>query len=123
MAAFITKSDYYYTIKQNRLDQVLDGDDALLDDAEETAIVVVKDSLSLYYDTDAIFATTGDARPRQVLRWVKDLALYFIYERIEDELVPERIVKNYNDTLGTLEKIEDGKKQVDLPRLIDPDTE
>ena len=34
-------------------------------------------------------------------------------------MVPDRVVKDYDDCMETLEKISDGKKNVDLPSLLD----
>lgn len=119
--AFIEEADYKLKIREARLMQVIEEDPDLLDTAEETAIQVVRDALHSRYDVAAIFATTGSGRPKQVVRWVMCLALYYLYERIPDKLVPERVVKNYDDTLATLNDISDGKLSTELPRLVGAD--
>lgn len=106
-------------IRANRLDQITDEQDALVDDAINDAVAMVKNYLYQHFDTNSIFEQTGDDRDRKVTRWCKYLAIYYIYDRIEDELIPERIQKNYDHTMKTLEKIAQAKMPVDLPRRVD----
>lgn len=115
MSNFITLSDYKSQIRDNQLQMIIDADDTILDSVENTAIAIVKDALHLYYDTDMIFATTDSNRPAQVVRWCVVLAAYFLHERIPDKLVPDRIVKNYDQVMDTLTMIADKKLSVDLP--------
>lgn len=123
MSNWITSADYLANITNDRLQMIIEGESGRLDEAELTAIAVVKDALFQWYDTDTIFATTGSNRPRQVVRWCVNLALFYLYERVPDKLVPERVVQNYERTLATLQDIEDGKKAVDLPKETDDDGE
>lgn len=121
MSSFINRSDYNYHIKSNRLDQILDDEDiaidpaGILDDAEEEAVQEVKDALFGKYDVQKIFNKTGNARPKNVLRWVKVLTISMIYERIPDELIPEQVLKNAEEVRKILDAIADGKRSVDLP--------
>lgn len=121
MSTFIQKTDYLHKIKTARLDQIVSNDDTLLDKAEEDAIQRVKDSLYSRYKTEEIFAQTGNDRNRTIVRLVCSLVMYYICERIPDKHVPPRIIKNYDDAIEELTRIEDGKKEVDLPRLSDDD--
>jgi hypothetical protein len=69
------------------------------------------------------FAKTGANRNQALLRWVKCLVLYYLYERIPDALVPERVIKNYDDTMEMLNKISDGKMNCTLAQLQESDTD
>lgn len=123
MSDFITKDDYRSTIKTYRLDQLLADEshspENIMADAEEEAIAVVRDALVAYYDVDTIFAQVGSARAKNVLRWTRCLALYFMFQRVPDDLVPERVVKDYDDCMEMLDAISDGKRSVDLPPKLD----
>lgn len=112
---YLSRADYMMTARSEHLDQITDGDNTLLDAAEKTAIAFVRDALHSRYDVDYIFARTGTARHRQVVRWVTTLSLYYLYERIEDSLVPETIIANYEQTLDDLRAIADGKRSTELP--------
>ncbi|MCF6185810.1 MAG: hypothetical protein L3J56_14525, partial [Bacteroidales bacterium] len=74
-------------------------------------------------DLDAEFAKTGDDRHRNLLRWMLNLTVYFMYERIPDEQVPERIVKNNDDTINEIKLIEQGKRNTSLTKLIREDNQ
>lgn len=121
MSNFITKEDYYAQIRETKLDQILQGNDALLDLAEGTAVQNVRDALVARYDVDVIFATTGADRPANVVRWCTTLALYYLWERVPDRLLPKRVGHNYEITIGALQEISDGKSSVELPPLIKDD--
>jgi hypothetical protein len=128
MSDFITKADYLHQIREYKLDQILQEDNAdedqILEDAEGTAIATVRDALiGGGYDADVVFSKTGVERPKQVMRWVKCLVLYYIYERVPDDLVPARVIKDYDLTIEILDKINDGKMNVDLPSIQVPDGE
>jgi hypothetical protein len=115
MSNWITQPDYKPMVRDNHLSQIIDTDSVLLDSVELTAIQVVKDALHQWYDTDAVFGTSGSNRPAQVLRWCIVLAVYYLYERVPDKLVPERVTRNYTDTIEMLRDISDGKVSLDLP--------
>lgn len=119
MSNFINQDDYLPYISEKRLTQAVGGDFTILDTVENTAIQVVRDALYPKYDTQQIFATVGNARPKQVLRWCIILSVYYIYERIPDALAPDRVQTTYEETITMLSDIADGKKSVELPRALD----
>lgn len=123
MSNWIASTDYKPMVRDNHLSQIIDADNVLLDSVELTAIQVVKDALHQWYDTDAIFATTGANRPPQVLRWCIVLAVYYLYERVPDKLVPERVSRNYDQTIEMLRDISDAKVSLDLPLKQTADSE
>ena len=55
---FLTETDLHVQIKSERLDQLVDNDPSVLDDAEASAIAMVRDALFGRFDTDAVFART-----------------------------------------------------------------
>jgi hypothetical protein len=119
MSTFITDDDYLLYKRQAIINQLTDTTSTLLDTAESTAIAVIKDALHSRFDTNAIFATTGANRPAQVVRWGVILVLYYVYQRVADAVVPQRVLDDYDEVLGILKAISDGKMSVDLPRLTD----
>lgn len=114
---FITTDDCKVYIKGSRLEQLLDGEPTAFDDAVATAQSIVRDALYSRYDVNAIYAQTGTNRHHQVVRWITVLTLYYLYERVPDKLVPDRVVKNYDDVREDILQVEDGKKSMDLPLL------
>ena len=47
---------------------------------------------------------------------IKNVCLYILYERVDDDDVPARVIKNYNDTIETLQDVSRDKLTVGLPR-------
>lgn len=115
MSNWISTADYKPMVRDNHLAQIIDADDVLLDSVEITAIQVVKDALHQWYHTEEIFSTSGANRAPQVLRWCISLAVYYLYERVPDKLVPERVVRSYDQTIEMLRDISDAKISLDLP--------
>lgn len=121
MSTFITREDYLPHIRDARLTQLIDSDEDLLANVEDTAIAVVKDALYSRYDVDSIFEATGEDRPAQVVRWVVCLASYYLHERLPGALIPERVMDRYKETLETLNAIADAKRSTNLPLLTAPE--
>lgn len=112
---FIDRADYLPKIRDNRLTQMTNGNSVIIDGAEQTAIQVVSDSLHTLYDVDSIFSKTGTNRDTQVVRWVTNLVLYYLYERIPQNQIPEAVILNYDETTELLKDLELGKRSVQLP--------
>lgn len=116
MSSFISKTDYKYQIRTYRLDQILESadedEDSILNAAEEEALGMIEKHLADKYDMVTVFAQSGSARNKVILRWAKVLVMYYIYERIPDEMVPERIVANYKEAMLMLKRVEDGDSGV-----------
>lgn len=106
---FLTDADLDQTIKADHLLQVLDGDAAAKDEAEKTAIAQVEDYLSEIYNTNAIFAATGNNRHKSIIRIVMALMLYHLHKRIDPTMIPEIRRVEYEDAIAELQKIHDGR--------------
>lgn len=121
MSNWITINDYKHKIRDEQLNQIIDEDESVLDGAEKKAIAAVFDAIHEYYDVDTIEATSGTDRPDSVIGWCQDLVMYYLYERVPDDYVPERVVKNYDDTIAILDDIASGKRSVRLTRKTEED--
>ncbi len=120
---FLTINDFLLKLSENIRNQITNGIDSVLDDAEMHATAIIQDAFFNKYDLNAEFAKTDEERHKNLLRWMLNLTLYFIYERIPDKEVPERIVKNYDDTMTEIKQIEQGKKNTSLLKLVNEDTD
>lgn len=120
---YLTELDYRTSIRDTRLMQMLERDLTMLAEVEPTAMAIVEDALCARYDTVKIWQQTGADRHAQVVRWMKCLCLYFLYERLPDRLIPPHIQAEYERTLATLSDLELGKKSSTLPLLAAGDTE
>lgn len=122
MSTFIEQTDYLPQIRQYNLEDLIDDDSTILDEAEETAIQIVKDHLYQFYDVDDIFAQTGTARHRTVLQWCINIVLYLTFQRVADVMQPDSVTRNYNDTMAWLRRIAGGEQGIQgLPEITDPE--
>lgn len=111
---FLIKADFEGKISSNILEQITGGDDLLLDSAEKTAKGIITDLLSGNYDLDVEFDKEPDSRHDNLLNWMLNLSTYLLYDRIPDDEIPERVVKDYDDTMDTLIQIARGKTPTTL---------
>jgi phage gp36-like protein len=119
---FLTRDDFDTKLSEDIVSQIIETDDTILDDAELQATAIIEDALSKTYDLDAEFAKTDTDRHKNLLRWMMNLAVYFIYERIPSNQVPDRVVKNYDDTIAEIKGIESGKRNTSLTLKVDETT-
>lgn len=115
---FLLESDFTNKLDESVKAQILNGSADAFDLSELTAIAHIENSLSELYDLNAEFAKIDDERHRTLVLWCTNLAMYYLYERIPDNELPPRVVKNYDDTLSIIDKIESGKKNTTLTKLI-----
>lgn len=120
---FLTTDDFKLKLSVDILNQILQLDNSILDDAEQQAIAIIEDNLSPNFDIETELAKTATDRHKNLIRWMLNLTLYFVYERVPDDQVPERVVKNYDDTIAEIELIARGKKNTTLERVVDEETD
>ena len=120
MSTFITPADYHPIMKANNLDSIIEDNPALLDEEEETAISQVKGYLYQLYDTATIFATTGTARHKYLVRCCCNIIIRNLYKRLSIP-APDDVTQDYNDTLTFLERVADSKQAIDLPIKLKDD--
>ncbi len=107
---FLSESDFIARLGGNILNQIIDNNTTLLDQAELQAVGAIKDLVSGMYDIDAeIAVTVEDERHQPLVLWLLSLACYQLYRQIPDDEVPARIIKDYDDTMDTLKQIGRGK--------------
>lgn len=116
---FLTKDDFLSRLHPDVLAQITGGDDTKMEAPEADAIGTVTDMLSGMYDIATELAKTGSERHNSLRQWTLALALYFLYAHIPDNEVPERIIKDYDDTLQTLSEVAKGKRPTTLIPVTD----
>jgi len=120
---FLTKTDIEQRLTDNILSQITGNDDSLLDNAEATAIGTVTDMLNGLYDIQTELCKSGADRHINLKTWLVSLSVYHLYSHIPDNEVPERVLKDYDDTLNILSKLAQGKLPTTLkPQFNDDET-
>jgi hypothetical protein len=114
---FLTKTDLELHLGEDILEQISSDNLSLLEHAEDMAIGIVSDTLSGMYDLDAALNQSGTQRHKSLLMWLLCLTAYQLYRQIPDNAVPERIIKEYDDTMKVLASIGRGKTPTTLPPI------
>lgn len=107
--AFLEKAELKTVSNIPIIDKIIAMDDEIVSDIIEESIAVMKSDLSRFYDAEAIFKTEGNDRHKNVLKKLKDIVIYEIYERHTRETngVAER---RYKEAMYWLEKLNTGEK-------------
>lgn len=116
---YLVKADYKNRISTDLLNIIIAESGNNGDDILATVSKIAEDTIStlagVLYSLTAEYAKTGAQRNHLILSWALSIACYEIYQRIPDESVPEKVIKNYNDTITSLEKCSMGKYPLALP--------
>jgi hypothetical protein len=123
MSSFVEKADYGQAIRDGVLDDVTEAEDGLLDVTEKRAIDLAAGYLKVRYDTDAIFAATGDDRHDQLLGVIIDLSLYYLHKRLNPRKIPAHRKDSYEEAMNWLMMVRDGDLLPDLPVPAEEDQE
>ncbi len=119
---FLTRDDYPAKIDISLMDQITGGDDTILDTTEADAASVIIDRIGTKYKVADELTKSGAGRNRSLVRWMLNISVYFLYGRVPDNDIPERVTKDYDDTLRDLEKIASGKLSCTIDRIMDTAT-
>lgn len=91
----------------------------IIETACAEAVAEVESYLSARYDTAAIFAKEGGARDKTVLKLCKAIALYNVHSAGNPDKMPDLRVKQYDDAVSLLTKIQEEKCNIPgLPRPV-----
>lgn len=113
---YVNKTDYKGRITLELLNLLLAEDEnAILADASKTAEDTIASQVNTIYSVNAELQKVGADRNFFILNMAVSIALYYIYQRADDNDVPEKVIKNYDDTMDALAAISKGKQTLDLP--------
>ena len=90
------------------VDKITNLDDTIVSEIIEESIDLMKSYLSRYYDAEEIFSRTGDARKKAVLKKLKDIVIYEIYNRNKWG-VDSATQNSYIEAINWLEKLNTGE--------------
>jgi len=113
---YVEKTDYKRRITLELLNLLLQEDEeGILADASATAERTIRIKAGVLYDIAPELLKTGSDRDYYILSLAISIALYEIFNRADDEDVPKKVIKNYNDAITTLTEISLSKEPLDLP--------
>lgn len=116
---YVLKPDYKRRIDADLLNQIIAEGNNNGDDLLATVSKAAEDTIStlagVLYDIAPEFEKAGIDRNGLLLTWAVNIATYEMYQRIDDAQVPEKVIKNYDDTMEDLVKVSKGQYPLNLP--------
>lgn len=106
--AFLVKEELKTVSDINIVNKITNLDDEIVVDIIDESIDMMKGYLSRYYDAEAIFNKEGDERKKSVLKKLKDIVIYEIYNRNKWG-VDSSTEKSYAEAMNWLEKLNTGE--------------
>lgn len=121
--AFLIKDELKTVATIPLIDKLTAGDEDIVTQIIDESIALMKSYLSKYYDTDTIFAAEGTDRNLNVLKKLKDIARFEIYDRLNNQV--SSIIKKYEEAMRWLEKLNTGEFYDTTlpPKVVDEDTD
>lgn len=107
--AFLTKDELKTVSDVGIVNKITNLDDSIVNDIILESIDKMKGFLSRFYDEEAIFTTEGTDRKPSIVKRLKDIVIYEIYERHtrEQNAVAAR---RYAEAMDWLEKAYTGEQ-------------
>ena len=102
---FITKPDYWSSIKTPVLDALTGNDDTIIDELSAEAVEQMKSFLNARFDVNIIFSQTGAARNQTIVMYCKDLALFHIFSIYNFRSIPEIRKTRYENALKWMQDV------------------
>lgn len=115
---FLSDSDLKGSISAGTLTSLRGTLDENLDQSEAMAISEIAPLRELY-DIDAEIRKTTDQRNAELIRILVAFTIYYLYNTVEDDSIPERVNNNYEKELKAVMLISQGKQSTTLERLTD----
>lgn len=119
MDGFLTIKDYLVFITEGVLKKIVRDNDTKLTDSERMAYGYIYEKLSGRFNIDLEIACRGEDRNPALVRWMAVLAIYYIYQSVPDEEIPERVRQNYEDAITEIQRVASGKDNSTLSPVTD----
>lgn len=100
--AYLSGNDYTLQIQDVNLQQIINSNVAIRENADLLAISEARSYLIQKYDFDAELLKTGTARDPQLLAYIIDISLFHLHSRIAPRNVPELRLTRYENAIAWL---------------------
>lgn len=105
---FLLKSELKTVGQISLIDKIINQDNTIFDEICAESIALMTSYLSRRYDVENIFNKTGNDRNKNIVKRLKDIIIYEIYERYTKEQ-NEVAARRYNEAMKWLESINSGE--------------
>lgn len=118
---FIDNEDYKVVIGDAALKVVSQSSPENIANAEAEAIEEISGYLRPVYDTEAIFAASGNDRNRLIVMYTADIVLYHLTASQPQKMGSEIRKERYERAVKWLEGVQAGRIVPDLPLTVSDD--
>lgn len=115
--AFISKTDLIRYIDEIQIDQLTDSNDTIVTEAISDAEERITERISQRIDTAAEFAKTGADRSRSLMNHTINIAIYYLFNRLYTDVLPEGRVNGMQTAEAWLEDVSKGNITVNLTKV------
>lgn len=108
MSLFLVKWELKTVSQIPIIDKIVNFDDEIISIVIEESISSMKGYLSRFYDVETIFSQTGNNRHKTILKHLKNIVIYEVYERHTREQ-NSVAMRRYEEAMTWLEKLNTGE--------------
>jgi len=115
--AFLFKADLVRYIDEVQINQLTDSNDTIVSEAIADAEERINEMIGQRVDTATEFAKVGAARQRSLLKHAINLSIFYLFERLYTDVLPEGRVNGKEMAEAWLEDIAKGNILVNLAKV------
>ena len=115
--AFLFKADLVRYIDEVQINQLTDSNDTIVSEAIADAEERINEMIGQRVDTATEFAKVGAARQRSLLKHAINLSIFYLFERLYTDVLPEGRVNGKEMAEAWLEDIAKGNILVNLTKV------
>lgn len=115
--AYLNTTDYNLQISDVNIQQIINSNEAVRDQANLLAVAEVRSYLIQKYDIDLELTKTGSNRDAQMLSTIIDVALFHLHSRIAPRNIPELRQTRYENAIMWLNQCAKGEVTPALKKI------
>jgi len=115
--AFIVKADLLNYIDESTIDQLTDATDTYVVEAIKDAEERIIEKISPRYDMDIELNRVGTARQRSLLKHCISLTIFYLFQRLYTDILPEGRVEAKDEAEKWLDDVYNGNLNVTLDKI------
>lgn len=119
VANYLQTCDFLVFISEASFKKLIRDEDCKVINAQTMAYGYISEKLSGRYQIAKELSKEGENRNAAMVRWMTVLTLYFLYQSIPNDEIPERVRLNYEDVLKEIDRVAAGKDNSTLLPVLD----
>lgn len=116
---YIQTCDFLVFISETSLKKIIRDKDCKVLDAQRMAYGHINEKLSKRYHISLELGKQGEERNPAMVRWMTVMTVYYLYQSVPDDDIPERVRVNYEDVVREIERVAAGKDGSTLDPVLD----